>query len=98
MLRQESDDRPAEGLLKSPTPSNATKRIITVGGGKGGVGKSIISSNLAAALAMRGSKVVLVDCDLCAANQHVLFGIDRPAPGIQALIERKIDSLDNALT
>ncbi len=84
--------------MKSPTPSNATKRIITVGGGKGGVGKSIISSNLAAALALRGSKVVLVDCDLGAANQHVLFGIDRPVPGIQALIERKIDSLENALT
>jgi len=84
--------------LKSPAPSNATKRIITIGGGKGGVGKSIVSSNLAAALALRGSRVVIVDCDLGAANQHVLFGIDRPAPGIQALIERKIDSLEDALT
>jgi flagellar biosynthesis protein FlhG len=84
--------------LKSPSPSNATKRIITVGGGKGGVGKSIVSSNLAAALALRGSRVVIVDCDLGAANQHVLFGIDRPLPGIQALLERKIDSLEDALT
>jgi flagellar biosynthesis protein FlhG len=84
--------------LKSPTPSNATKRIITVGGGKGGVGKSIVSSNLAAALAQNGSRVVLVDCDLGAANQHVLFGIDRPNPGLQALIDRKIESLEEALT
>ncbi len=84
--------------MKSPTPSNATKRIITVGGGKGGVGKSIVSSNLAAALAQNGSKVVLVDCDLGAANQHVLFGIDRPNPGLQALIDRKIESLEEALT
>jgi len=84
--------------LKSPTPSNATKRIITVGGGKGGVGKSIVSSNLAAALAQNGSKVVLVDCDLGAANQHVLFGIDRPNSGLQALIDRKIETLDEALT
>jgi flagellar biosynthesis protein FlhG len=84
--------------LKSPTPSNATKRIITVGGGKGGVGKSIVSSNLAAALAQNGSKVVLVDCDLGAANQHVLFGIDRPNSGLQALIDRKIETLEEALT
>jgi flagellar biosynthesis protein FlhG len=84
--------------LKSPTPSNSTKRIITVGGGKGGVGKSIVSSNLAAALAQNGSKVVLVDCDLGAANQHVLFGIDRPNSGLQALIDRKIETLDEALT
>jgi flagellar biosynthesis protein FlhG len=84
--------------LKSPTPSSATKRIITVGGGKGGVGKSIVSSNLAAALAQRGSRVVLVDCDLGAANQHVLFGIDRPTSGLQALIDRKIESLEEALT
>ena len=84
--------------MKSPTPSNATKRIITVGGGKGGVGKSIVASNLAAALAQNGSKVVLVDCDLGAANQHVLFGIDRPNSGLQALIDRKIESLEEALT
>ncbi len=84
--------------MKSPTPSNATKRIITVGGGKGGVGKSIVSSNLAAALAPNGSKVVLVDCDLGAANQHVLFGIDRPNLGLQALIDRKIETLEEALT
>lgn len=84
--------------MKSPTPSNATKRIITVGGGKGGVGKSIVSSNLAAAMAQNGSRVVLVDCDLGAANQHVLFGIDRPVAGLQALIDRKIETLEEALT
>ena len=84
--------------MKSPAPTNATKRIITVGGGKGGVGKSIVSSNLAAAMAQNGSRVVLVDCDLGAANQHVLFGIDRPVAGLQSLIDRKIDELDEALT
>ena len=84
--------------MKSPTPSNTTKRIITVGGGKGGVGKSIVSSNLAAAMAQNGSRVVLVDCDLGAANQHVLFGIDRPVAGLQALIDRKIETLEEALT
>jgi flagellar biosynthesis protein FlhG len=84
--------------MKTPGKDDFAKRIITVGGGKGGVGKSIISSNLALALAQAGRRVVLVDCDLGAANQHVLFGIDRPRPGIQGLLDRKIDSLDEGLT
>jgi flagellar biosynthesis protein FlhG len=88
----------AEGHLKSPAATSSAKRIITVGGGKGGVGKSVVSSNLAVAMAQNGSRVVLVDCDLGAANQHVLFGIDRPKSGLQSLIDRTIDSLDDALT
>jgi flagellar biosynthesis protein FlhG len=84
--------------VKSPTQTNSAARIITIGGGKGGVGKSIISSNLAVAMAQNGHRVVLVDCDLGAANQHVLFGIDRPQPGLQALIDRQIDSLVPAMT
>ena len=45
------------------------------------------------AMAQAGSRVVLVDCDLGAANQHVLFGIDRPKPGLQGLLDTKISSL-----
>ncbi|HET6279832.1 MAG TPA: P-loop NTPase [Polyangia bacterium] len=84
--------------MKSPAQTSSTARIITIGGGKGGVGKSIVSSNLAVAMAQSGQRVVLVDCDLGAANQHVLFGIDRPVPGLQALLDRKITSLEPALT
>ena len=84
--------------MKIPRKDDTAKRVITVGGGKGGVGKSIVASNLALAIAQTGSRVVLVDCDLGAANQHVLFGIDRPKPGIQALLDHKIESLDQGLT
>ena len=37
--------------------------IIPVGGGKGGVGKSIVSTNLAVGIALSGQKVVLIDGD-----------------------------------
>lgn len=84
--------------MKIPGKENTAKRIITIGGGKGGVGKSIVASNLAIAIAQTGSRVVLVDCDLGAANQHVLFGIDRPKPGIQGLLDRKIETLEEGLT
>ena len=87
-----------ESRMKTLEKGDSATRFITVGGGKGGVGKSIVSSNLAVAIASTGAKVVLVDCDLGAANQHVLFGIDRPRPGLQALLDRKIDSLQEALT
>jgi flagellar biosynthesis protein FlhG len=96
-IRQDSDDGP-RATMKIPGKDDPAKRIITVGGGKGGVGKSIVASNLAIAIAEGGSRVVLVDCDLGAANQHVLFGIDRPKPGIQGLLDRKIESLDEGLT
>lgn len=65
----------------------APTRIITVGGGKGGVGKSIVASNLATAFAQMGKRVVLADLDLGAANQHLLLGITRPKEGVQAVLE-----------
>src|SRR3569623_502035 len=84
--------------MKTPGKDDSAKRCITIGGGKGGVGKSLVASNLAMAMAQAGSRVVLVDCDLGAANQHVLFGIDRPKPGIQGLLDKKITSLEEGLT
>lgn len=69
-------------------------RIIAVGGGKGGVGKSLISGNVAVALADAGHRVVLVDADLGAANQHTLFGIDRPGSSLQQLLSNEVKTLE----
>lgn len=85
-------------VMKIPGKDDGAKRFITIGGGKGGVGKSLVASNLSLAMAQAGSRVILVDCDLGAANQHVLFGIDRPKPGIQGLLDHKIGSLEEGLT
>lgn len=57
------------------------KCIVAVGGGKGGVGKSIICSNLAAGLALRDKKVVLVDTDFGSSSLHALLGINYPSHG-----------------
>lgn len=67
--------------------------IIAVGGGKGGVGKSVVSANLAVALARRGAKVVAVDGDLGSANLHTMFAIDRPGLTIRAFLERQVATL-----
>ncbi|MDX1458734.1 MAG: MinD/ParA family protein [Marinobacter sp.] len=50
-------------------------QVIAISGGKGGVGKSNVSVNLAIALAQKGRRVVLLDADLGLANIDVLLGI-----------------------
>jgi len=50
------------------------KKIIAVASGKGGVGKSTVSSNLAIALAATGAKVGLCDCDLYGPSIAMMFG------------------------
>lgn len=50
-------------------------QVLAVTGGKGGVGKSNVSVNLAVALAEQGKRVVLLDADLGLANIDVLLGV-----------------------
>jgi ATP-binding protein involved in chromosome partitioning len=51
------------------------KHIIAVAGGKGGIGKSMISSTLALTLAEMGYKVGLLDLDFCGPSAHAILGI-----------------------
>ena len=57
-------------------------RIIPVASGKGGVGKSLVSANLAVAFAQAGQKVVVADLDLGASNLHLVLGHQAPKKGI----------------
>jgi flagellar biosynthesis protein FlhG len=59
-------------------PEGPIPRLLAVGGGKGGVGKSILSANLASKLAQSGYRVLVVDLDLGCANLHTHFGIPKP--------------------
>jgi MinD-like ATPase involved in chromosome partitioning or flagellar assembly len=86
------------GRWRSPQPSNLPTRIIAVGAAGPGVGKSTVAANLAIATANLGSQVVLVDLDLASPCQHRLFGVDRSAHGLQALLNHEIKNLDVSFT
>lgn len=70
-------------------------QIWAVGGGKGGVGKSTISSLLAFWLARMGKKTILVDLDLGGANLHTFMGIKSPPRTLNDYITKRYDSLED---
>ena len=53
-------------------------QVVAVGGGKGGVGKSLIAANVGIFLATLGKKVIVVDLSLGAPNLHLFCGVPRP--------------------
>ncbi len=55
--------------------ANCAARVICVTSGKGGTGKSMVTSNLATELALRGLRVLAIDADLGLANLHLLLGV-----------------------
>lgn len=63
------------GLARRETQDPPVARVVCVASGKGGTGKSILSSNLAVMRARRGERVLLVDFDAGLANAHLLLGL-----------------------
>lgn len=63
--------------------------ILPVASGKGGVGKSLLASNLSIALGQAGKRVVLVDLDLGASNIHLILGMGNVRQGIGTFLNNR---------
>jgi flagellar biosynthesis protein FlhG len=75
----------------------AQNHIWAIGGGKGGIGKSFISSSLAICLSKLGKKVTLVDLDLGSANLHTVLGIKAPQQTLSDFVKGRAQTLNEVL-
>lgn len=67
------------------------------GSGKGGVGKTFLTSNIGILLAQEGYNVVLFDGDMVGPNLHTALGVGRPQKALSDFILGKVDSLEELL-
>lgn len=81
----------AQAVSAKPT------KVIAVTSGKGGVGKTNVSTNLAVSLAQRGRDVMLMDADLSLANVDVLLGL-QPSYNLGNLVRGEATLSDTILT
>src|SRR5512142_1023447 len=81
-----------------PPSGPRSRRVISIGGGKGGIGTSLIAANLGIELARRGKRVVLVDADLGGANLHTTLGVDVPRRTLTDFIDRKVSRIEEVVT
>src|SRR5258706_8782023 len=63
-----------------PSPIPNVRRIVAVASGKGGVGKTTVTVNLALALALDGARVGLFDADVYGPNVPIMLGVRRSKP------------------
>ena len=73
------------------------KQIWAVGGGKGGVGKSLLSSSLAFCLAKQGLSTIAIDLDLGGANLHTVLGQTPPQKCVSDFLSGKTHDLNDCI-
>jgi flagellar biosynthesis protein FlhG len=94
----EEHDESHDGTVAGEEPAPGTAPCVwAVGGGKGGVGKSMVTSSLAVALAGRGQRVVVVDADLGGANIDTVFGVARPPRTLSEFLAGELPKLSDVL-
>ncbi|MDC1174765.1 P-loop NTPase [Bacteriovoracaceae bacterium] len=88
----------SETNLKDQLSFNGNQKIWAIGGGKGGVGKSLVTANLSICLSLMGYKVVAIDLDLGGANLHTCLGVPIPEKTLSDYLTKKVRTLEELLT
>lgn len=81
---------------KNTLKSQSKSKILSITSGKGGVGKSTFTANIAYLLAKKGFKIVVIDADIGLANMQVLFNL-KPKITLFDYIEGKVSLSDTLL-
>lgn len=91
-VRKKSHLKTVPNTLPSIAPAKA--QVICVASGKGGTGKTIVTTNLSILLAREGLRVLLLDADLGMANAHLLLGVS-PKHDISSLLagDQKLEDI-----
>src|SRR3990170_8975838 len=82
--------RPADNRPSGLRPVPPMPKVWAVGGGKGGVGKSLVTSSLGILLAQSGKKVLIIDADFGAANLHTFFGVQGAKTSLSTFLKRDV--------
>jgi flagellar biosynthesis protein FlhG len=82
----------------SQFPTQRNMKIWAIGGGKGGVGKSLVTANVSICLALMGYRVVTVDLDLGGANLHTCLGVPIPDKTLSDYLSKKVRTLKELIT
>jgi flagellar biosynthesis protein FlhG len=72
-----------------------SKKLWSIGGGKGGIGKSVFTLGLGISLARMGKKIIIMDADLGGANLHTLMGVRFPPCTLEDFLLNRVDRLED---
>lgn len=73
-------------------------QFLSIGGGKGGVGKSFVASNLGIILSRLGKKVLIVDADLGAANLHTFIGASGAKYSLSGYLKGEVPGIEEVIS
>ncbi len=93
-------DASAQVNIPSRAPvlgSHSTSKIWAIGGGKGGIGKTILTSNMAVYLSWLNRKVVVLDLDLGGSNLHTSLGVPNPSRTLGELLNGTTENIKDLL-
>ena len=81
--------------LAAVVPRAPRRQVWSIGGGKGGIGKSVLTAALGWQLARLGKRVVMVDADLGGANLHTCLGVPAPQRSLADFVMRRVERIED---